>query len=236
MNDESDQRQSPKSKVMSQQIVNVNREDCTNANDLVLSTSSQVLTIRAEADTSDVKVAILRQAGILQMLDLLSTLNIEDLSRTVATSSNESSITAETNTADYTLVGQVVDELNVQSATNAWVENSVPVFSLALEVAGKSFNGQVDQLVAATTKLLNILLVLGQRKSLLLLSESWRRGGARHGGRTGVRVCVVLLRSAGDTRRATSVGSRLARTRRSCRLGWCGAVSCRAVLVSATSD
>ena len=161
MNDESDQRQSPKSKVMSQQIVNVNREDCTNANNLVLSTSGQVLAIRAEADTSDVKVAILRQAGILQMLDLLSTLDIENLSRTVATSSNESSITAETNTADYTLVGQVMDKLNVQSATNAWVENSVPVFTFALEVAGKGFNGQVDQLVAATTKLLNVLLVLG---------------------------------------------------------------------------
>lgn len=190
------------------------------------------MTIRAEADTSDVKVTILRQAGVLQMLDLLSTLDIEDLSRTVATSSNESSITAETNTADYTLVGQVMDELNIQSATNAWVENSVPVLTLALEVAGKGLNSQVNQLVATATKLLNVLLVLGQRKSLLLLSESWRRGGTCHGGRTGVRVCVVLLRGAGDTRRTTSVGSGLARARRSCRLGWCGTVSCRAVLVS----
>jgi len=170
------------------------------------------------------------------MLDLLTTLDIEDLSRTVATSSDESSITAETNTADYTLVGQVMDELDVQGATNARVENSVPVFALALEVAGKSFNSQVNQLVAATTKLLNVLLVLGQRKSLLLLSESWRRSGARHGGRTGVRVCVVLLRGAGDTRRAASVGSGLARARRSCRLGWCGTVSCGAVLVSSASN
>ena len=236
MNDGSGQRQSPKSKVMSQQIVKINREGCTNANNLVFSTSGQVLAIRAEADASDVEVTILRQAGVLQMLDLLATLDIEDLSRTVATSGNKSSITAETNTADYTLMGQVVDELDVQSATNAWVENSIPVFTLALEVAGKGFNGQVDQLVAAATKLLNVLLVLGQRKSLLLLSESWRRGGTRHGGRTGVRVCVVLLRGAGNTRRATSISSGLARARRSCRLGRCGTVTCRAVLVSSTSD
>lgn len=236
MNDGSDQRQSPKSNVTSQQIAKVDKEGFTNANDLVLSTSGQVLTIRAEADTSDVKVTILRQAGVLQMLNLLAALDIKDLSRTIATSSNESSITAETNTADYTLVGQVMDELNVQSATNAWVENSVPVFTLALEVAGESFNSQVNQLVAATTKLLNVLLVLRQRKSLLLLSESWRRGGARHGGRTGVRVCVVLLRGAGDTRRATSISSGLARAGRSCRLGWCGAVTCRAASVSSTSN
>jgi hypothetical protein len=169
------------------------------------------------------------------MLDLLAALDVEDLSRTVASSGNESSVTAETNTADYTLVGQVVDELDIQSATNTGVENSVPVFTLALEVAGESFDGQVDQLVAATTKLLNILLVLGQRESLLLLSDSWRRSGARHGGRTGVRVCVVLLRGAGDAGRATSVGTGLARARRGCGLGWCGAVSCRAVLVSSTT-
>lgn len=190
------------------------------------------MTIRTEADTSDIEIAILRQAGVLQMLDLLATLDIEDLSRTVATSGNESSVTAETNTADYTLVGQVVDELNIQGATDTWVENSVPIFTLALEVAGKSFNSQVDQLVAATTELLSVLLVLWHRESLLLLSESWRRGRTRHGGRTRVRVCVVLLRGARNTRRATSVGTGLARARRSCRLGWCGTVSCKAVLVS----
>jgi hypothetical protein len=233
--DGSGQRRFPKSRVLSQQIIKVDREDCTNANNLVFSTGGQVLTIRAEADTSDVKVAILRQAGILQMLDLLTTLDIEDLSRTVATSGNESSITAETNTADYTLVGQVVDELNIQSATNTGVKNSVPIFTLALEVAGKSFDGQVDQLVAATTKLLNILLVLGQREGLLLLSDSRRRGRARHGGGTGVRVCVVLLRGAGNTGRTTSVGTGLARAGRGCRLGWCGTVSCRAGLVSSTT-
>lgn len=176
------------------------------------------MTIRTEADTSDVKVTILRQAGVLQMLDLLATLDVEDLSRSVATSSNKSSIAAETNTADYTLVGQVVDELNVQGAADTRVENSVPVFTLALEVAGKSFDGQVDQLVAATTKLLGILLVLRQRKSLLLLRESGRRSGTCHSGRTGVWVCVVLLRGSGNARGATSVGSGLARARRSCRL------------------
>jgi hypothetical protein len=50
---------------MSQQIIKVHRDDCTNADNLIFSTSGQVLAIRAEADTSDVKVAILRQAGIL---------------------------------------------------------------------------------------------------------------------------------------------------------------------------
>lgn len=234
--DGSDQRQSPKSRTSSQQTNDVNWKDCTNANDLIFSTSSQVLTIRTEADTSDVKVTILRQAGVLQMLDLLAALNIEDLSRSVATSSNKSSIAAETNTADYTLVGQVVNELNVQSAADTGVENSVPVFTLALEVAGKSFDGQVNQLVATTTKLLGILLVLRQRKSLLLLRESRGRSGACHSGRTRVRVCVVLLRGAGNARRTTSVSSGLARAGRSCRLRRSRTIACNIVLVVSALD
>lgn len=194
------------------------------------------MTIRTEADTSDVKITVLRQAGVLQMLDLLATLDVKDLSRSVATSSNESSIAAEANTANYTLVGQVVDELNIQGATDTGVEDSVPVFTLALEVAGKSFNSQVNQLVAATTKLLGILLVLGKRKSLLLLRKSGRRSGTCHSGRTGVRVCVVLLRGSGNTRRTTSVGSGLARAGRSCGLRRSRAITCKIVLVSSALD
>jgi hypothetical protein len=126
--------------VTSELVTDLASGNFPNANDLIFGTSGQVLTIRTEADTSDIKVTILRQAGVLQMLDLLATLNVKDLSRSVATSSNKSSITTETNTANYTLVGQVVDKLNVQGATDTGVENSVPVFTLALEVAGKSFN------------------------------------------------------------------------------------------------
>lgn len=189
------------------------------------------MAIRAEADTSDVKIAILRQTGVLQVLDLLTTLNIEDLSRTVATGGNKSSITAEANTADYALVGQVVDKFNIQRATDAGIEDGVPVFALTLEVSGQCLDSQIHQLVTATTELLSILLVLRQGKGLLLLSKGWGRSRTRHSGRTRVRVGVVLLRSSWNTRGAASVGSGLARARGGCGLGWCGTISCEAVLV-----
>ena len=51
----------------------------TYANDLILSTGSQEFTVRAEADTSDVKVSILVGGVVGQVADLLSSDNVEDL-------------------------------------------------------------------------------------------------------------------------------------------------------------
>jgi hypothetical protein len=52
----------------------------TYTNDLVLGTSSQEFTVRAEADASDVKVSILVGGVVGQVADLLSSDNVEDLS------------------------------------------------------------------------------------------------------------------------------------------------------------
>jgi hypothetical protein len=161
------------------------------------------------------------------VLDLLASLDIEDLSRAVAASSDESSITTETNTADDTLMGQVMDELNIQDAADAGVEDGVPILTFALEVVGQSLDLQIYQLVATATKLLCVLLVLRQGEDLLLLGESRRRGGARHGRGPWVRVCCVLLGGSRDARGTARVGSGLARARRGCRLGRCRAVACK---------
>lgn len=56
------------------------RLNLPDADNLVLCTSRQVLTVRAEADAANVKIAILRKAGVLQVLDLLTTFDVEYLS------------------------------------------------------------------------------------------------------------------------------------------------------------
>ena len=56
----------------------------THANNLVLSTGREEPAIRAEADTSDVQIAILIRAVVLQVADLLPTLHIENLCAAIA--------------------------------------------------------------------------------------------------------------------------------------------------------
>ena len=124
---------------MSQTYLNIsdtNREAFprpTYANNLVLSTSGQEFAVRAKAHTSDVKIPILVGGVVGQVADLLSGDNVEDLCRPVTASSHVLAVRAEANTAHYTLVHEVVDQVNIQPAHNARVENRVPVLTRALQ-------------------------------------------------------------------------------------------------------
>jgi hypothetical protein len=62
---------------------------------------------------------------------ILAGSNVEDLSRSVATSGNVLAISAESHTANNTVVNQVVNELNVQHTLHLRVENSVPIGTFA---------------------------------------------------------------------------------------------------------
>lgn len=103
-------------------------------NDLVLSTCCKELSVRAEAHTSDVKIAFRARVVVLQMTDLSAVPNVEDLCRSVASSCNESTISAETHAADDTLVSQVMYQVNVKSPLHLRIEHCVPIFTLLLEV------------------------------------------------------------------------------------------------------
>jgi hypothetical protein len=64
------------------------------------------------------------------MLDLLAALDIKDLSRSVATRGYETTISAKTHATYNTLVGEIVDELNIKHTTHAGVEDGIPILAL----------------------------------------------------------------------------------------------------------
>jgi hypothetical protein len=64
-------------------------------------------------------------------------LDIEDLCRAIAASGDISAVQTETNAADHTLMGQVVNQVDVKDTTCAGVEDSKPIGSLFLEVIWK---------------------------------------------------------------------------------------------------
>ena len=107
--------------------------DITYANNLVLSTSGQELAVRAEADTSDVKVSILVGGVVGQVAYLLTSDNVKDLCRPVAASSHVLAVRTEANAAHDTLVNKVVHKVDIQPAHDARVEDSMPVLTRTLQ-------------------------------------------------------------------------------------------------------
>lgn len=106
----------------------------TYPDDLVFCASSQVCTVGAEADTANIQITILRKRAILEMCDWDTCLDIENLCRAVAASGDISSVQTETNAADYTLMGQIVDQVDVEDTARAGVEDGKPISTLFLEV------------------------------------------------------------------------------------------------------
>lgn len=143
----------------------------TYTNDLVLGTSGKVSSIRAEANAADVEVAFSVGVTILQVADLLAGVDIEDLSRSVAASSNETTVMAEAYAADDTLVRQVMHKIHVESAWHARVKDSMPILTLALQVGWKLLRFQFTQLVANLLEL--TVCVLEIRGDLLGLVGWW---------------------------------------------------------------
>ena len=80
----------------------------TYPDNLVFCAGREMFPVWTEANTPDVQIAVLGKAIVLQVTDLLASLNIKDLSRAVATSSDISAVSAEAHTAYHTRMRQVV--------------------------------------------------------------------------------------------------------------------------------
>lgn len=112
------------------------RNEATYANDFVFRTCCEEGAVGAEANTSDVQVAIFGQAGILQMGNGVSSLDIENLCGAVATGRNKAAVQAETHAADDALMRKVVDQIDIEHTTRTRVEDCEPVTALLLQVLG----------------------------------------------------------------------------------------------------
>jgi hypothetical protein len=121
--------------------------------------------------------------------------DVEDLGRAVATSGNITAVKTEAHAADNTLVGQVMNQIDVEDAPCPWVEDGVPVVAFPLVLRGQLLDIQISQDIALSQRHLvvrdqGILLVVG------------RRGWSRHLGRSREGSRVVLLRRGRASRRA----------------------------------
>lgn len=101
--------------------------DVPHSDQFILCTGGKVLPIRAEADATDVQVTHGFDGVILEHADFLSSVDVEDLSGSVATGGDILSVVAEADTADYALVLQGVEEVHVENAWHAGVEDGEPV-------------------------------------------------------------------------------------------------------------
>jgi hypothetical protein len=187
--------------VTSELVLDGTSLDVPNTNDLVLGTSRQVLTVRTEAHAPDVEITVLRETAILKVCNWVSGLNIEDLSRAVATSGDIATVKAEAHTADYTLMRQVVDQINIEYTPSPGVEDCVPVVTLPLVLSRQLLDIQISETVSLCQR--ERRLVLRHQGILLVVG---RRGRSGNLGRSRVGSRVVLLRrsrASGRTARRT---------------------------------
>lgn len=112
---------------------------------------------------------------ILQMADLLTGIDIEDLRRPVAAGGDIATIMAEAHAADDTLVRKVVEKVHIKLAVYARVEHRMPILALALQMRWELLRVKLGELVADLLKLR--LSVLEVRRELLVLWRRWRRTG-----------------------------------------------------------
>jgi hypothetical protein len=94
---------------------------------LIFSTRSKVLAVRAEANATNVEIAVLVDRLILKGGYILAGSDIKNLSRSITASGDVFAIATESDAANNTVVNQVVDELNVQYSLHFGVEDCVPI-------------------------------------------------------------------------------------------------------------
>lgn len=189
----------------------------TYSNQLVLGASSQVLAIRTEAHASDVQVAGDIHAVVLQHAQFLARLDIVDLGRSVATSSDVFPVGTEPHAADHTLMLQGVDQVDVKHSGNRLVENDEPVIPRLLGMGRHAVGVQIAQ------------GVVGGRRGRMVLLHGPRMVRGRMGGylrglaRPGIRHrCVDLGGRGTASRRSAYASSSLGTRGRSALrgLGW----------------
>jgi hypothetical protein len=115
-------------------MTNLLGRDVPNSDDLVFSTRGKISAIGAETDAPDVQVPVCVGVVVLKVGDLRAGVDVVDLSRSVTTGRNESSIVTKSHTAHDTLVRQVVNEVDIQSATHLGIEHGMPVIADSFKV------------------------------------------------------------------------------------------------------
>ena len=88
----------------------------TYSDQLIFSSGSQVSTIWAEADASDVKVSLFIDCVVLKLTDFLTSVDIVYLCRSIATRRDVLAILTETDTAHDTFMQKVVEKLDVEDS------------------------------------------------------------------------------------------------------------------------
>lgn len=162
-------------------VADLARGNVPNADQLVLSACRKILAVGAEADTSNVQVSSSVGGVVLKNADLLSSVDIENLSGSVAASGDILAIVAEANAADYTLVLQSVEEINVKNPWNLRVEDGEPIRLDLLLVIREALEVQLCQCIS---NIRNVRVVRrpwdGTRSLLMVLgTKVWRRWSTR---------------------------------------------------------
>lgn len=165
---------------------------------LVLSAGREVLSVRTEADTANVKVTILVDVLILERGHILAGAHVEDLRRAIAARRQILAIATETNAAHDAVVDQVVHQLHVEHARHFGVKYGKPIGTLTLLSRGQIIEVPVRQHVTGP--------LAHQR-----LARRRRAGNLRRG--TGVRI-GKLVRLLGGCRSRGCAAATLTRARR----------------------
>ena len=158
--------------VASELVFDCARGNVPDTDDLVLGTGSQVLAVRAEAYAPDVQVAILGETTVLEVRNRVSSFDVEDLGRTVATGGDIAAIETEAHATNHTLVGQVVNQVDVKHTSCPRVENGVPVIAFPLELRRQLLNLEISQDIALSQR--HRHLVLGHQGILLVVRRRSR--------------------------------------------------------------
>lgn len=85
---------------------------------------------------------------VFQDAHLLTSLDIENLGRLVAASGDVLAVVAKANTANNALVGERVDQVDIQNALHLRVENGIPVVTRLLVMRRDGVDFEVTQSVA----------------------------------------------------------------------------------------
>jgi hypothetical protein len=126
----------------------------------------------------------------------VSSLHIENLCGAVATCRYKATIHTEAHTADDTLMGKVVDQVDIEDTAGAGVEDGEPIAAFLLQVLRQLLDVQIGQNIALRQWNLGLC-----HQSILLVV--WRRRRAGDLRRSGIRRRVVLLRGGRSSRRST---------------------------------
>lgn len=118
-------------------------------NQLVLGTRRQVAAVGAKAHAPDVEIG--RHVGgavVLEDAHLFARLDVKDLGRLVAAGGDVLAVVAEPDAADDALVGERVDQVDVEDALDLRVEDGIPVVARLLVVRCHGVDLEVAQRVA----------------------------------------------------------------------------------------